>query len=88
MADLAPGGFDIAGLGFSDHVLELGKQMPGDQSIAWPKAQETSRAVREYLRALDAAYNQEGTGGGDDGGSSGGSRRKPPKEVSLTDPQM
>src|SRR6516162_9790405 len=62
------------------------KRMPGDQPIAWPKAEEASRAVREYLMALDAAHNEEGSGGGDDGGSRGGSRRKPPKEVSLTDP--
>ena len=60
------------------------KRMPGDQPIAWPKAEEASRAVREYLMALDAAHNEEGSGGGDDGGSRGGSRRKPPKEVSLT----
>ena len=63
------------------------KRMPGDQPIAWPKAEEASRAVREYLMALDAAHNEEGSGGGDDGGSRGGSRRKPPKEVSRTDPQ-
>jgi len=64
------------------------KRAPGDQPIAWPKAEETSRAVREYLAILDAARNEE-SGDGDGGGSSGdgGSRRKPPKEVSLTDPQ-
>ena len=58
---------------------------PGDQPIAWPKAEEASRAVKEYLAILDAARN----GDGNDGGSinDGGSRRKPPKEVSLTDPQ-
>jgi transposase len=63
------------------------KRTPGDQPIAWPQAAEASRAVREYLAALDAANNDEETGGGDDGSSSGGSRHKPPKEVSLTDPQ-
>ena len=66
------------------------KRAPGDQPIAWPKAEEASRAVREYLAILDAARNEEsGDGDGDGGGSSGdgGSRRKPPKEVSLTDPQ-
>jgi hypothetical protein len=63
--------------------------VPGDQPIAWPKAEEASRAVREYLAVLDAARNDEESGDGDGGGSSGdgGSRRKPPKEVSLTDPQ-
>ena len=31
------------------------KRVPGDQPIAWPKAEEASHAVREYLTALDAA---------------------------------
>lgn len=30
------------------------KRVPGDQPIAWPKAEEASRAVREYLAVLDA----------------------------------
>ena len=59
--------------------------MPGDQPIAWPKPEEASRAVREYLAALDAAHHDEETGGGGSDGS--GNRGKPPKEVSLTDPQ-
>jgi transposase len=64
------------------------KRVPGDQPIAWPKPEEASHAVREYLAALDAARSDEEDGGGDGGGpSGGGSRRKPPKEVSLTDPQ-
>jgi len=63
------------------------KRVAGDQPIAWPEADAASRAVREYLMALDAAHSDEESGGGDDGSSSGGSRRKPPKEVSLTDPQ-
>ena len=64
------------------------KRVPGDQPIIWPKAEEASHAVREYLAALDAARSDEESGDGDGGGSSGGgSRRKPPKEVSLTDPQ-
>ena len=64
------------------------KRVPGDQPIAWPKAEEASRAVREYLAALDAARSDEENGDGDGGGSSGGgSRSKPAKEVSLTDPQ-
>jgi hypothetical protein len=62
------------------------KRVPGDQPIAWPKAEAASRAVREYLMALDAARSDEESGGGEDGGSSGGgSRRKSPKEVSLID---
>jgi IS5 family transposase len=64
------------------------KRVPGDQPIAWPKAEEASQAVREYLAALDAARGDEESSDGDGGGSSSaGSRRKPPKEVSLTDPQ-
>jgi transposase len=65
------------------------KRVPGDQPIAWPKAEEASRAVREYLAALDAARSNDESVGGADGGSSGGggARSKPPKEVSLTDPQ-
>ena len=64
------------------------KRMSGVRPIAWPKVEEASRAVREYLAALDAARNDEGSVDRDGGGSSGGgSRSKPPKEVSLTDPQ-
>jgi len=58
------------------------KRVHGDQPIAWPKPEEASRAVREYLAALDAAHHDEETSS--DGG---GKRGKPPKEVSLTDPQ-
>jgi transposase len=64
------------------------KRVPGDQPSAWPKAEEASRAVREYLTALDAARSNDENGDGSGGGSSGGgSRSKPPKEVSVTDPQ-
>jgi len=64
------------------------KRTPGDQPIAWPKAEEASHAVREYLAALDAARSDEESAGGDDSGaSSGGRGGKPPKQVSLTDPQ-
>ena len=63
------------------------KRVSGDQSLVWPKAEEASHAVREYLAALDAARNKENDDG-DGGGSSGSGRRsKPAKEVSLTDPQ-
>src|SRR5271157_1280179 len=52
------------------------KRMPGDQPIAWPKAEEASHAVREYLAVLDTARGDE-DGGGDAGGSGkGGDRRK------------
>ena len=61
--------------------------MPGDQPIAWPKAEEASRAVRVYLQTLDAARSEEKSGRSDDDRSIGGGRRKPPKEISLTDPQ-
>ena len=61
------------------------KRVPGDQPIAWPKAEEASRAVREYLTALDNACADEEGDGSD--GDNGGIRRKPIKEISLTDPQ-
>src|SRR6202047_4903482 len=35
--------------------VDKSKRVPGEQPIAWPKAEEASRAVREYLAALDAA---------------------------------
>src|SRR5499426_2093239 len=82
----------VGGEGFSIDAslikadVDKKKRMPGDQPIAWPKAEEASRAVREYLMALDATHNDDESSGGDAGGSNGGSRRKPPKEVSLTDP--
>jgi transposase len=64
------------------------RRAPGNRPINWPKSEEASRAVREYLAALDSARGDEESSDGDGGGSSGvGSRSKPPKEVSLTDPQ-
>jgi IS5 family transposase len=63
------------------------KRVPGDQPISWPRTEKTSRAVREYLAALDAADNDEETGGGDGSSNGSGTRGKPPKQVSLTDPQ-
>jgi transposase len=64
------------------------KRAPGDQPIDWPKAHQASRAVREYLAALDTARSEEESGDGDGGGSNSGERGgKPSKQVSLTDPQ-
>jgi transposase len=84
----------VGGEGFSIDAslikadVDKKKRVPGDQPIAWPKAEEASHAVREYLAALDAAGRDEENNRGDDGDASdGGSRRKPPKELSLTDPQ-
>src|SRR5436190_19417157 len=58
------------------------KRVAGEQPVSWPKAEEASHAVREYLAALDVARADEESSDGDGGGSSGaGSRRKPPKEV-------
>ena len=51
----------VGGEGFSIDAsliradVDKKKRVPGDQPIAWPKAEEASRAVREYLTALDAA---------------------------------
>src|SRR5438046_7077745 len=47
-------------------VVDKKKRTPGDHPIAWPKAEEASHAVREYLVALDAARGDEDRGG--DGG--------------------
>ena len=67
--------------------VDKNKRMAGDQAITWPKPEEASRAVREYLAALDnARTEEESDGSGEDDGRSGG-RRKPAKEISLTDPQ-
>jgi transposase len=82
----------VGGEGFSIDAslikadVDKKKRLPGDRPIAWPQLEEASRAVREYLAALDAARNDDGNGS-DDSLSGGGNRRKPPKEVSLTDPQ-
>jgi hypothetical protein len=54
------------------------KRMPGDETIDWPKPEEASRAIAEYLAALDEARVTEDHGDSD---------RKPPKQISLTDPQ-
>jgi hypothetical protein len=35
------------------------KRLSGDQPIAWPKSEEASHAVREYLAALDAARSED-----------------------------
>lgn len=63
------------------------KRVPGDQLIDWPAPEQASRAVREYLVALDAACGDDEGAAGDGGGSNDGGGGKPPKEVSLTDPQ-
>src|SRR3977135_2098074 len=61
------------------------KRAPGGQPIAWPKAEEASRAVREYLAILDAARNDEEGGDVNGGGSGadGGGGPKPPKKRSV-----
>jgi hypothetical protein len=85
----------VSGEGFSIDAslikadVDKTKRMPGDQPISWPKAAEASRAVREYLKALDAAQDDKESGGDEDNtpGGRGSSKGKPAKEVSLTDPQ-
>ena len=49
--------------------VDKNRRVPGDQPIVWPKAEEASLAVREYLAALDAAHGDEKDGGEDSGGS-------------------
>jgi Transposase domain (DUF772) len=46
------------------------KRVPGDQPITWPD--QASRAVREYLAALDTAQSSEPDGRSDNGPSDGG----------------
>ncbi len=54
------------------------KRLPGDQPIDWPAAKRASRAVTEYLSALDRSAPDVGKGG---------RPTAPPKAISLTDPQ-
>lgn len=54
------------------------KRLPGDQPISWPKAEDASRAVREYLTALDAAQNGA-ENSEDDGNSMGAADASHPK---------
>ena len=56
------------------------KRMPGDEAVDWPMPEEASRAIAEYLAALDEARVAEDRDDGDND-------RKPPKQISLTDPQ-
>src|SRR5271167_3096288 len=83
----------VGGEGFSIDAsliradVDKKKRTPGDQPISWPKAEDASRAVREYLAALDVARNDEENGGDDNGSSGSTTTGKPPKAVSLTDPQ-
>jgi len=56
------------------------KRRPGDEIVAWPKSDEASRAIAEYLATLDAARVAEA-------GDHGDNDREPPKQISLTDPQ-
>jgi transposase len=83
----------VGGEGFSIDAslikadVDKKKRLPGDQPIPWPQAEDASRAVREYLAALNAADNNEGRDGDDDGSSGGATTSKPSKAVSLTDPQ-
>src|SRR5436190_15709470 len=73
----------VGGEGFSIDAslikadVDKKKRLRGEQPIAWQRAEEASRAVREYLAVLDAARSGEESGSGDDSDASGGgSRRK------------
>src|SRR5205085_11708878 len=37
--------------------VDKNRRVPGEQATNWPKAEEASRAVQEYVAALDAARN-------------------------------
>ncbi len=53
------------------------RRVPGDAPIDWPDPEQATRAVAEYLNALDRDAPEV---------RKGGKRKKPPKAVSLTDP--
>src|SRR5262245_57576806 len=63
------------------------KRMPGEQPIAWPKVEEASHAVREYLAALDTARDDEDGSGAAGCSGKDSDRQQPAEEVPLTDPQ-
>ena len=42
--------------------MDKKKRIPGDRPFAWPKVEEASPAVREYLAALDTACGDEDRG--------------------------
>ena len=54
------------------------RRVPGDAPIDWPAREEATRAVTEYLSALDRDAPEA---------SKESKRKTPPKAVSLTDPQ-
>jgi transposase len=56
------------------------KRVPGDEPIAWPERDKASRAVRDYLSALDDESAEARP-------AAGGRRSKPRMAISLTDPQ-
>ncbi len=56
------------------------KRVPGDEAITWPERENASRAVRDYLSALDDE-------GAEARPAAGGRRSKPRMAISLTDPE-
>ncbi len=56
------------------------KRVPGDEPIAWPEREKASRAVRDYLSALDDGSVEVRP-------AAGGRTSKPRMAVSLTDPE-
>ena len=56
------------------------KRVPGDEPITWPEREKASRAVRDYLSALDQESAEAPA-------AVRGRTRKPRMAISLTDPQ-
>ncbi len=54
------------------------KRVPGDAPIAWPQGDKASRAVRDYLSALDRESTET---------PATGRKRRPRMAISLTDPE-
>src|SRR5450631_1190141 len=57
------------------------RRVPGDEAVDWNRGEGPSRAVREYLAALEANNPMEGTADDDSVDPPA-----PPKSISLTDP--
>ena len=61
------------------------KRIPGGNTTRWPNSEQASRAVREYIEALDAASREQDVGRGAPSNERDGGETR--KEVSLVDPQ-
>jgi transposase len=61
------------------------KRIPDGNTTPWPNTEQSSRAVREYIEALDAASREQEEGRVSQSNERDGGEKR--KEVSLIDPQ-